>query len=247
MRFSGNTQTQEISHESLAKVSDSDIQFDTNKWQEPKIQKYVANTEWKQLTFNDPDNPEDTKALWYTPDKITHSELVTSSSGPKFHESITPGDSSSFVNFNYDLGPLSIITQSKHFDYISIQIVWSLTGVGATHADTFDFSITNLTVDFQDLLESATEQTRLIERNFDSVFVTVFLDGIRSKIAATKPPRINVRVLAKTTFVDTAILATHMTLYIIMRRLNGRVYYEPVTDRLSLENMRLGELFTEPK
>lgn len=199
--------------------------------------KNTANEDWKQLSFV---NSVQSNPLWFTPDSIKPQNVTVPTSSPRFLSSATEVASDLALNFEYDLGPVGISIKSGHYDYISIKCTWNLNS-HSMQKDKLDFHLVRFNVDFKDLLEKATEPIKLMESDYNSLFVTFFLEGIRSAVKAIAPPKIKFSAIVRGGISEAAILTLHFTLYITMRKINSKVYM--LEEQTALEHLRIGELF----
>lgn len=218
---------------------------------QPSIKKYIANQPWGQLTFADSSTGGgSTKPFWYVPKLINDYEIKPSDSAPIFQQTVSSVADYSMVNFTYDLGPMTIFTNAKSNDRLDVNITWRFSMTSELHD--YELQILSVDVDLYDLLSQSTVYKTAVEKWGDSVYMTYFINGLRSSVRALRPPRIHIGVQVKSTLSETAQGAAFLAVFFIMRKINSQVYYEPVTglrDKgtpLKLETLRLAELFQEP-
>lgn len=204
-----------------------------------------GNESWHQLTFEG--DGHSTKPMYYIPDAVTMKEISTQESGPRFISQHRSTDTATVVDFQYDIGPLNILTKSQAGDTISVKITWTASAHSSVFAQHYRIQVAAFSFNFNELFEKSGKTVITTFDRDQTVFCTAFLEGIRSAVRAVKPPVINVQMVINTSAADAFFYMGQMALYLTMRRFNSVVYYKPVTRRSDfLRSLRLWELFQEP-
>lgn len=165
---------------------------------------------------------------------ITGEDVKPEPSAPRFVPTVTDKGSSSLIDFDYDLGPISIIGESNYNDRLDILVTWRLS-LDNSNYQSYSLTLLQGKVDLHDLLYKATDVRNSVERWNDNIYFTYFLNGLRSSIRAAIPPRIHFQVMVNTTFSETVETTALLTIYFIMRKINSQVLYRPLEIRARAE------------
>lgn len=237
MSYKEEEQVQEVNHVQFGRIQSGAFESDVSSWVTPNIRRYTSSQAWDQLTFTDKSSGEGrTKPKWFVPLVLIGEDQKPEPSAPRFVPSVTQRGESSLLDFDYDLGPISIIGSSNYNDRLDILVTWRFS---VENSLVKDYSLTLLQgqVDLHDLLYRATDVKNSVERWNDNIYFTYFLNGLRSSIRAATPPRIHFQVMVNTSFSEAATTTALLTVYFVMRKINSQILYRPLESRARAEEL----------
>lgn len=228
MSYKDEEQIQEVNHVLYGAIAGQKPSPETSAWVSPTIKKYSSSQPWDQLSFTDSNKGEGTTSpKWFVPLVITGGEVKPEDVNPKFHQDVDIVGDSAILNFDYDLGPLSIMGNSNYNDRFDVLITWRLS-VENEQIKSYKLSLLEGTINLHDMLYKSTTVKSALEAWKDNIYFTYFLNGLRSSVKAVTPPRIHFRVMVDSTLLENVRTTALLTVFFVMRKLNSQILYRPL-------------------